>query len=240
MSEPLTEGALHRSISAISRTGNRLSTAFQRLRVSGPQGVIASAAANFYSRARFVRWELLPSIRATAHQRPEPLLVRRGRTSELMNFRSIWPSRLHEDFYVDELYGVKHFYLAFWDNKLAHISWVFSSRDRTPLISLKPNQVEIRHVRTLEQYRGHRIFTYALSIIVEELRSQGVDEIYSHVLDRNWPSHRAFIDSGFRATGFVDFRLALGSCRARFRRASSEEIEEAMLHSPVRTLGGDL
>jgi RimJ/RimL family protein N-acetyltransferase len=75
---------------------------------------------------------------------------------------------------------------------------------------LPPGAVEIRRVYTAETFRGRRLFTFALSEILEDLKRERIRTAYAHVLPANRSSSRAFLAVGFLPIGTVTVRKTVG------------------------------
>lgn len=187
------------------------------IRHGGLRGLVETLRASMRHDASLVRWRLDLSQWSPSAELPAALDVRRGTLEELSQFRRTWRGEpLTSEFFVDSIDGVRRFYLGRWAGEIGHIMWIYEPGGRTPLMTLRPGEVEIRRVYTMRAHRGRRIFTHALDVVLADLRAAGVRLAWAHVDVNNHASSRAFAAAGFKPVGTVRYAKVLGVPRVRF------------------------
>jgi RimJ/RimL family protein N-acetyltransferase len=126
---------------------------------------------------------------------------------------------------------VRRPYLGFCDGEIGHVSWLFTPRDRSRLIVLRPEEVELDGAFTLPAARGRGLLTMVECAILLDARREGYARAYTHVAVDNVASIRGVKKTGFREVGVVTLRWTLGH-----RSVSYRELAASAWSHPVATV----
>lgn len=143
-----------------------------------------------------------------------PSLVRRGRPQELAHWReSRSVTAVPSDFLADLTHGLDWFYLGFWNDDLGHITWIADARKActTSDLVLQADEVEVRNVHTLPEFRGKHLFSHTLAVALKDLQSSGIRRVYAHVNVGNAASLNGFLKAGFQPIERLTIRRVLGT-----------------------------
>jgi ribosomal protein S18 acetylase RimI-like enzyme len=186
----------------------RLRKLFEQYRLRGLSGLYHSLKYNIYRKERTIRYEVDLNEWLPLNGAPASLQVRRDALQELVQFRETWTGELlPEDFYADKVCGLSRVWLGVWESNVAHINWV-TSENPTTHIALEPGVVELRNGYTLEAYRGRRIGTHVINVILHDLKAESVSTVVSHVSEENLSSRKMVEKVGFRPVETIaSFRL---------------------------------
>ncbi len=103
--------------------------------------------------------------------------------------------------------GISSAYGAFADDSLVHVTWVYTAEtyQREPVVSLKlgTDEVELTNCFTLEEFRGHGIYPYAIKTISQELFAKGIKRIYMKTDPGNQISQHGIVKAGLKSVGQV-------------------------------------
>ena len=128
---------------------------------------------------------------------------------ELERLRRCRPG-LPPQFYLDRLRGARRPYLGFCDGEIGHISWLFTPGDRSRLIVLRPEEVELDGAFTLPEARGRGLLTMVECAMLLDARREGYARAYTHVAVDNVASVHGVKKTGFSEVGVVTVRWTLG------------------------------
>ena len=115
-------------------------------------------------------------------------------------------------------------YLAFWEGRLAHYSWVKSAgaqpvTEADVVIPVKPGEFWIYHCWTEKWARGRRIYPSVLSSILHDYFVDGCTCGHIYASRTNLASQRGIEHAGFRYA-YSKWSLRLGSRWYRFPKIS--------------------
>lgn len=103
--------------------------------------------------------------------------------------------------------GISSAYGLYVRDKLAHISWVYTSEEyeREPAVQLRlrPGEAEITNCYTADAFRGLNLYPYAIVRISNLLLAQGNCRVYMKVNYGNDASKRGIAKAGFNRCGTV-------------------------------------
>lgn len=118
------------------------------------------------------------------------------------------------EFYFDRLDGSMEFYMVLVRNDQfycpASICWLYTNEHINRVIKLKNNEVEIKHVATLTQFRNKGIFSKMLEWILIDLQTSGNKRAVSVIEINNVPSMKIFRRQGFSVVKKFRFCKILG------------------------------
>jgi GNAT superfamily N-acetyltransferase len=195
----------------------KLRSAYEQIRLHGWDGASRLLRDNLFATARCLRLKReLPRAGEPQNTNPKPpkeLQVTAGTIATLEKLRATeipggWP----EDFHCDRTYGLRHFYLGFWNGTLAHIVW-FAAAGETTTVSnwrLAITELEMRNAYTQKPFRGRGIFQQVARVALGEMQMQGITTVYAHVDASNVASLRGLRQLGFVTIEEVLIRRILG------------------------------
>jgi len=125
------------------------------------------------------------------------LVLKKGELKDLKEILERERNTLAEftRYYVD---GVSNFYLAYLDQQLANITWIYLMKDKNRFLKLKPNEAEMKYGVTLPAFRGRNIAPKVYEAILTQLKKDGFESVYGVIREDNLPSCRAVEKLGFR------------------------------------------
>jgi len=186
-------------------------------RHEGMAGLYHAFRIRAYLRTPVTRWRMDLTDWRPGKGIPTALVVRRGSPEELERFRAAFAGgRAPLAFYADRIHGASRFYIALWEGHIVHITWVFTQADRTSLVELGSDEVEVRLAHTLKGHRRLGIFTATLQVILDDLKSEGVRTVFGHVRDGNTAVQQTFAKLGFQPVGILHYRWLLGIPLTRY------------------------
>lgn len=183
-------------------------------RLRGLRGLARFLAGKIYWSGRFVRFHVDLAEWTIAPPTPG-VEAREGSFDELQRFRG--GARVALEFHEDRLHGARRFYLGLVDGQVGHISWVYTHRDRTRQIRLRPGEIELNGAYTVRAFRGRGLLSAVERAILNDAKREGVRAAYTHVRVDNTASLRGVARTGFRPIGILTWRRVLGVSWTRFR-----------------------
>ncbi|MFC1884333.1 hypothetical protein ACFL2O_06160 [Thermodesulfobacteriota bacterium] len=100
---------------------------------------------------------------------------------------------------VDEYDEIDDFFVCKTkDGRLAHISWIYSSKDKNRIMFLKIDEAEIKYSLTFPEFRGESLFPTTLLEIRRYLKKKGYKKLFINVLENNLASKRGISKAGFK------------------------------------------
>jgi ribosomal protein S18 acetylase RimI-like enzyme len=200
------------------------------MRLHGWEGACRLLRDNLFASARCLRWEReLPRAGhldlSNAHT-PIELHVTAGSIAELEKLRATeTPGGWAEDFFCDRTYGLRHFYLGFWNGTLAHILWFAAAGEATTVSNWRPaiTELEMRNAHTQKAFRGRGIFQHVARRALREMQTLGFTTVYAHVDVGNVASQRALEQLGFVPRTEVLIRRVAGLNWIQTRTTTSHE-----------------
>jgi GNAT superfamily N-acetyltransferase len=195
----------------------KLRSAYEQIRLHGWEGASRLLRDNLFATARCLRLKReLPRAGEPQNsnaQPPNELQITAGTIATLEKLRATevpggWP----EDFHCDRTYGLRHFYLGFWNGTLAHIVWFAAPGEATTVSNWQPaiTELEMRNAYTQKAFRGRGIFQQVARVALRELQTQGFTTVYAHVDAGNVASLRGLRQLGFVTVEEVLIRRILG------------------------------
>jgi hypothetical protein len=195
----------------------KLRSAYEQIRLHGWEGVSRLLRNNLFATARCLRLKReLPRAGEPQNsnaQPPNELQITAGTIAALEKLRATdipggWP----EDFFCDRTYGLRHFYLGFWNGTLAHILWFAAAREATTISNWRPaiTEMESRNAHTRREFRGRGIFQHVVRGALRDMQKQGITSVYAHVDAGNVASLRALGQLGFITVEEVLIQRILG------------------------------
>lgn len=127
------------------------------------------------------------------------LKIERQAYQNLDKFRNRY--RLSKEFYVDQIYEAKDFFLSYWEGKPAYIHWIFHAGSQSRFLFVGDNCAEITYMLTLPEYRGKGICSQSLDYTLETLLNEGVKRVFCVVHEKNLASIKAVEKSAFQVFG---------------------------------------
>lgn len=195
----------------------KLRSAYEQMRLHGWEGAAPLRRDNFFAAARWLRLKReLPhagDLATSTIQPPTELHVTTASSAELKKLRATEiPGGWAEDFFCDRTYGLRHFYLGFWNGTLAHIVWFAAAGEATTVSNWRPTitELEMRNAHTRKAFRGRGIFQHVARRALRELQSRGITTVYAHVDVGNVASRRGLKQLGFVPGAKVAVRRIVG------------------------------
>jgi GNAT superfamily N-acetyltransferase len=195
----------------------KLRSAYEQMRLHGWEGASRLLRDNLFATARCLRLKReLPRSVETETINPQPpseLQVTAGTFAALEKLRATAvPGGWAEDFHCDRTYGLRHFYLGFWNGTPAHILWFAAAGEATTVSNWQPaiTELEMRNAYTEKAFRGRGIFQHVARRALRELQTRGVTTVYAHVDVGNVASRRALGQLGFAPVAEVVIRRIVG------------------------------
>jgi RimJ/RimL family protein N-acetyltransferase len=182
----------------------------------GWAGIWGRSRTRLLSRGRFGRWEIDLTSWTPAPPPTGRIEVRRVSLEELARLRDEARERLPAEFYADAFHGARHCYVAFCEGQVGHVSWLFTSEDRTRQVRLRPGEVELNFAYTVPAFRGRGLLTAVETAALRDAQRRGMKRAYTHVAVDNTASARGVRKTGFTLTGVVTLTWILGLCLRRF------------------------
>ena len=108
---------------------------------------------------------------------------------------------LSKEFYVDQTYDAKDFFLSYWEGNPAYIHWIFYAGAQTRFLDIGDKCSEISYMLTLPEYRGKGICSQTLDYTVGTLFDEGVRRVFCVVHEKNVASIKAVEKSAFQVFG---------------------------------------
>jgi RimJ/RimL family protein N-acetyltransferase len=148
--------------------------------------------------ARFEVWKLSHEYisQHTPAEESQEILVGEAALEALKLFR---PSvtNMPVEFNRDEIDGIESCFLALIDNRPAAIAWSYDHTRPAHFLRMRPGDVEIRSVYSLEEFRGRGLAKAVISCAYNSLLRDGIRNIYAVIHFRNEASLRAFRSTHF-------------------------------------------
>jgi ribosomal protein S18 acetylase RimI-like enzyme len=131
----------------------------------------------------------------------------------LDHYRKIDPN-LPPEFYFDRIDGCREFYMLIIKNngdyQPASICWLYNNQYVNRVIKLKNNEIEMKHIITLPEFRNIGIFSKMLYKMMIEIRSKGCKRVVSLIEKNNTASLTIFQRYGFSILVEWTFRKIIG------------------------------
>jgi RimJ/RimL family protein N-acetyltransferase len=121
---------------------------------------------------------------------------------------------LPREFYYDKIYNAKTCYLAFKENELAYIHWVFFRGDYSRFLILSDGVAELNYNTTLPKFRGNWLSAKMMAYISRDLQKAGYKKVMGIIHEFNIPSIECIKKAGFKEVGRI---RALGLFHRKFR-----------------------
>ena len=148
--------------------------------------------------ARFEVWKLSDEV--ISHRPPteksQEILIGAAAVEALRHFRAA-VTNLPVEFYRDEIDGIESCFLARIDNRPAAIAWSYDHTRPAHFLRMKPGDVEIRSVYSLDEFRGRGLAKAVIGSACNSLLRDGIRNIYAVIHFRNEASLRAFRSAHF-------------------------------------------
>jgi len=122
---------------------------------------------------------------------------------------------LSREFYYDRIYNAKTCYLAFKDDKVAYIHWVFFKGDYSRFLILRDGIAELNYNTTMPEFRGIWLSAKMMAYISKDLQEEGYKKVMGVIHEFNIPSIKCIKRAGFvevariRAPGPFNRKLAV-------------------------------
>lgn len=104
-------------------------------------------------------------------------------------------------------FGTSHAYGVYVRNKLAHISWLLPpaavALEQPRILTIKKGEAEITGAETLPQFRGRRLYGFAIQQIFKIAKESGIRRIYMKTREENASSQIGILKAGLHLTGVV-------------------------------------
>jgi RimJ/RimL family protein N-acetyltransferase len=151
---------------------------------------------------------------------PQGVRIRVLGSEELLDFCNV--SAMDRQFIEDRWAAKDRCYLAYFEGKLAHYSWVKSAgvqeiTEADLQIPVAQGEFWIYHCWTAEWARGRRIYPCMLTLIARDYYQLGFTRANIYTSRANLPSQRGIKYAGFQYT-FSKWSLRLGSHWYRLKR----------------------
>lgn len=104
---------------------------------------------------------------------------------------------LPREFFCDQFHKVSQCYIAQVEGEVAYIHWIYRSGDFSRFLKLGTDSAEINYVITLPQFRGRGISSAAFNFSMQELKKQGIKNVFAVIHDENVASIKSFVRAGF-------------------------------------------
>ncbi|MCP3178136.1 GNAT family N-acetyltransferase [Desulfuromonas sp. KJ2020] len=114
------------------------------------------------------------------------------------------------EFECNKYDGVKDFFVASDENGVQHISWIYYHDNRNRLLSLGPQEAEIKFCLTLPALRGRGIYPKVILTILNYLSERGIKRVYMCVHRDNHSSIRGIEKAGFHNVGEMVLKKMFG------------------------------
>jgi GNAT superfamily N-acetyltransferase len=202
----------------------RLHTAAEQIRMHGVRGAWGLLRSNVCTRTTCLRLQKRLGLPPSQQDLVSGCIkAERGKLEVLEAWRASRKSALPMEFFVDRTRSLRHCYLGYWNGELAHILWLAGAGESSTVSDWAPSEdeIEVRDVHTLADYRQRGIFEQVARTALMEARLQGIKTAYAHVDVRNRASLQAFAGLGFRATHRVSILRVLGFDRIRLKPAGN-------------------
>ena len=121
---------------------------------------------------------------------------------------------LPREFYYDRIHGVKKCFVAYSNEKLAYIHWVYSRGDYSRFLRIGDGVVELNYNTTLPEFRGRRLSAKMMGFICHELKKEGVKKVIGIIHEDNIASIKCIKQAGFREVRRIK---ALGPFNRKYR-----------------------
>jgi hypothetical protein len=123
------------------------------------------------------------------------------------------PEGERSEFYRDRLDGAEP-WVALWEGQPVHICWAYDHARPSPLVRLRPGEVELRFAYTLTAFRGRRLYGMTNAVMAADLARRGCSRVWGVVVDHD-PTfrrgrERALTGAGFRLMARTTYLRVLG------------------------------
>jgi RimJ/RimL family protein N-acetyltransferase len=105
---------------------------------------------------------------------------------------------LPREFYYDKIYKAKVCYLAFRENELAYIHWVFFKGDYSRFLILGDGVAELNYNTALPKFRGNWLSAKMMAYISKDLKDLGYRKVMGVIHEFNYPSIKCIKQAGFK------------------------------------------
>lgn len=110
---------------------------------------------------------------------------------------------LPREFYVDQMYEGRRFFLLFHEGEVASIVWAFGKGEWSRYYELAtPETAELAYIYTLPKFRGRRVQALVVNYVASRLWAEGVRRIVVAISQGNVNSIRGVSE---QRTGFRQF-----------------------------------
>jgi len=121
---------------------------------------------------------------------------------------------LPTEFFFDKIDGCCEFFMTIVDSngsqKPVSICWLYNNQYTNRVIRLKPDEIEIKHVITLTEFRNTGIFSNMLEQVMLGIHAKGYKRVVSLIEVDNKPSIIVFQKYGFSIIKKWSFRKVMG------------------------------
>ena len=104
-------------------------------------------------------------------------------------------------------FGTSYAYGVYVRDKLAHVSWLLPpaavALEHPRILTLKKGEAEITGAETLPQFRGRRLYGFAIQQIFKIAQGSGIRRIYMKTREENASSQIGILKAGLHLTGVV-------------------------------------
>ncbi len=104
---------------------------------------------------------------------------------------------LPREFFYDRIYNAKTCYLAYKNDKIAYIHWVFFCGDYSRFLILREGVAELNYNTTMPEFRGQSLSAKMMAYISKDLQKKGYKKVMGVIHEYNYPSIKCIKKAGF-------------------------------------------
>ena len=105
---------------------------------------------------------------------------------------------LPREFYYDKILNARTCYLAFKDEEVAYIHWVFFKGDYSRFLILTNGVAELNYNTTLPKFRGRRLCAKMVAYISKDLQELGYEKVMGIIHEHNVAMIKCIEEAGFK------------------------------------------
>ncbi len=110
---------------------------------------------------------------------------------------------LPREFYYDQIYKLRTFYLVLKSNELAKIYWVLFKGDFNRFLVLTDGVAELNYNTTLAKFRGDQLMAKMMAYISLDLQKQGFRKAVGVINEFNYPAIKSIEKAGFKRVATI-------------------------------------
>ncbi len=133
---------------------------------------------------------------------PQNIVVKKVPIETLKKIRES-KEKMPMEFYCDLFDGAKTCFIAFINGKPAHISWVYFQEQSSNFFKLGEKEAELIYSITLPEFRGMSIFRLVTANILQWLKQNSYERMFTALHSDNIASMKSLKHSGFKKFGEV-------------------------------------